>query len=754
MRRISVTIAAFFLLLTAQTSFAQNSSTREKILIATPKPYDRVIAAVRSAGGTVKHQYSYVDGIAAEVPTTALTSLRSLVGSNAISKDEILPHPVPADVMRGKKVGEKQVGPVQPARFRSAKLIPESGLASFAAVRSNSYGINAAGLGLPALHAQGLTGEGVVVAVIDSGIRPSFPALELDKSVIGGIDLVGDGLGFSHPNNDGHGTFVASMISGNAEFDLSTTPAFLAAISANAPSAVFNGNSFAVVGSAPAAKIYAVRVFGTNLNVGAPESTIIAAIQHVIDKRKAYDQGNPAGLKIDVCNFSLGNTTLAAGRDLFDQSVDALLAAGIIPVVSAGNAGPTTLTIASPGSSFNALTVGAASFAANERIFQDFTLGPGKGVLWRPFSGTQTAFFSSRGPNADGRIDPDVVASGFDNIGQGYFSTSELTIASGTSFSAPIVSGIAAILRQAFPRANANEIRNAIIASGNADAIADGSSELDRGRGLVNAEVARALLAEWRVSERLPEVTDPNKSVRVNIERNTQLNVQTGQVKESLSLKPGQRRDILYQVNDNVEQVVLTLDKVKPALPPTAQNALFADDILLFVHSSKTSSIHQVGDYLVGEITLGGSFVIDDPEPGILRISVMGDWTNAGNISTDVTVSSSRSQRPKTTAQGEIAEGDLLFIPIDMPAGVQFAEFRLSWNEDWSNYPTNDVDLILYDPQLNTNSSGATLNLPERVAVQNPKPGTWYAVIHGFDLPAGTDKFRLSVLLDGRRVKP
>ena len=747
-----IVLAAFFFVLTAQFGFAQNTTARENILIATPKPYDRVVATIRSLGGKVRHEYTHVDGIAAEVPSTALTSLRNLVGSNAISKDEMVAHPVAADVTRGKKVGARQVGPIQPARYRSVKSVPESAVPSFAAARSNSYTINAAGVGLPALHAQGFTGAGVIVAVIDSGIRPGFPALDLDNSVIGGTDFVGDGLGFSNVNNDGHGTFVATMISANAEFDLSSNPALLNAITTYAPSAV-TGTSIALIGSAPAAKIYAVRVFGPNVNVGAPESTLIAAIQHVIDKRKEYDQGKPTGLKIEVCNLSLGNTTLAAGRDLFDQSADALLAAGIIPVISAGNAGPTTLTIASPGSSFSGLTVGAASFAANERIFQEYTLGPGIGGLWRPFSGTQTAFFSSRGPNADGRIDPNVVASGFDNIGQGYFSTAELTMASGTSFSAPIVSGIAAILRQAFPAASPIEIRNAIIGSGNADAIRDGSTELDRGTGLVNATVARALLREHRVSDRLPGVSRPNKNVKVNIERTNLLDVQTGHVTESLNLKPGQRRDILYEIGDNIDQVVLTLSNVKPALPPARQNAIFGDDIFFNVHSAKTSSIHEVGDYLISEFILDDTFIINDPEPGILRISVTGDWTNAGNISTDVTLSAARSPQPKTTARGEIEEGQLLLIPIDIPPGVKLAQFLLSWTEDWGNYPTNDIDLIVYDPQLNPNADGATLNLPEHVEIENPVPGTWYAVIHGFDLPAGTDRFRLSVLVDGKRLK-
>ena len=46
--------------------------------------------------------------------------------------------------------------------------------------------------------------------------------------------------------------------------------------------------------------------------------------------------------------------------------------------------------------------------------------GPDVGALFRPFSGTQTAYFSSRGPTADGRTDPDLVANGFASFGQGF----------------------------------------------------------------------------------------------------------------------------------------------------------------------------------------------------------------------------------------------------------------------------------------------------------------------------------------------
>ena len=49
-----------------------------------------------------------------------------------------------------------------------------------------------------------------------------------------------------------------------------------------------------------------------------------------------------------------------------------------------------------------------------------------------------------------------------------------------------------------------------------------------------------------------------------------------------------------------------------PSLPPARQNQLFGDDILLAIHSAKTSSIGE-GDYKVFAFTTGGTFAVDDP---------------------------------------------------------------------------------------------------------------------------------------------
>ena len=176
-----------------------------------------------------------------------------------------------------------------------------------------------------------------------------------------------------------------------------------------------------MIGTAPRSSIYALRVFAAT--GGAPTSRIIAAIERAIELRELYNAGNPGGSNIRVVNMSLGGPTLAAGRDLMDQATDALLDHDIVAVIAAGNAGPSSLTTGSPASAAGALTVGAASLAHNERILRRLQFGPVIGNLYRPFLGAQMAYFSSRGPNADGRPDPDVVANGFGNYGQGYGAT-------------------------------------------------------------------------------------------------------------------------------------------------------------------------------------------------------------------------------------------------------------------------------------------------------------------------------------------
>jgi subtilisin family serine protease len=723
-----------------------------RVLIRTPKPYAPVVQAIASRGGKVTHEYRYWDAIAAELPPAAVAAVSKLVGADAITKDHVIPAPTSVDTVRGRLAADPAW---EQTAAEDAAVLGAAEIAALAQASPQAYLLNNAIANVSPLHAAGRTGAGIVVAVIDSGIRPGFPHISLDGSVIGCEDFVGDALGCSNFGNSGHGTFVAGMISANVVFTFPAASGFRNAVLAECPACFFNpptNTQIPMIGTAPLSSIYALRVFPAT--GGAPTSRILAAMERAIELRQRFEAGDPAGVDIRIVNMSLGGPTVFAGRDLFDLATTALLDHDILPVVAAGNAGPSSLTTGSPGSAFGALTVGAASLAHNERILRRLQFGPVNGALYRPFLGTQTAFFSSRGPNADGRGDPDVVANGFACYGQGTGGTTgTISLGSGTSFATPSVAGVAALLRQAFPGATARQIRNAIIEAANPALIADGSGPLDRGAGYVDALAAYGRLASGLVPDTLVFDDHFTKNVKVNVERGTALDVRDGFVAEhAASLLPGQRHDILYRVGPNTRQVVVSLFNVTPALPPAQQNQLFGDDVLLSVHTAKVSSIGE-GDYPVFEFTSGGTFTIDDPEAGVMRITVSGDWTNAGAVSADVSIVSLKEPLPKFTTQGKIEHGDLIAVPVPVPAGIAQAEFRLGWREDWGSYPASDVDLVLVDPNGATNTDGATLDNPEVVVIKNPAPGTWVALLSGFEIHTRFDRYELRVSLDGNVVK-
>jgi hypothetical protein len=135
-----------------------------------------------------------------------------------------------------------------------------------------------------------------------------------------------------------------------------------------------------------------------------------------------------------------------------------------------------------------------------------------------------------------------------------------------------------------------------------------------------------------------------------------------------------------------------------------------------------------------------------------MRITVNGDWTNAGDISGDVTISSTKDPVPQFTTQGKITDGQFFVIPINIPAGISQADFRLIWREDWSNYPVSDIDMILIRPNGTLDFTGAALNDPERAVANNPAAGQWLVIVDGFSIPAESDKFELRVSLDGKVV--
>ena len=214
----------------------------------------------------------------------------------------------------------------------------------------------------------GVTGAGVGVAVIDSGITPHAA---LKGKIVASVSMLAD-----DPSTDdkyGHGTHVAGIIAGGRTCD--DQPVY--------PSGV-----------APGVQLINVRVLGENGS--GFTSDVIAGIDWAIANRSRYN--------IRIINLSLGHPVMEpAATDPLSEAVRRAVTAGIVVVAAAGNAGedetgvPILGGITSPGNSPYAITVGAINT---------------KGTVDRAAT-TRVATYSSRGPTKfDHAVKPDVVAPG------------------------------------------------------------------------------------------------------------------------------------------------------------------------------------------------------------------------------------------------------------------------------------------------------------------------------------------------------
>ena len=715
-----------------------SAQSRRSVLIRAPQPYDALVATIEAAGGTVTHRFKHVNGIAAELPESAMAQITSLVGADNIGRDDVIPLPQPVDAKGGPAHGEAEADDV----------VLLDALDSAGPVPAN-YTFNAIHTNVRPLHQAGNIGTGIVIAVIDSGYRPVMQHVAPSRLISPGLNLV---PGATEPPaisnlNGSHGTFVAGMAAANIAFCFPTTLRFVrvaehygAALVASPPCPT-TARLLPMVGSAPGASIFPIKVFPA-AGGGSPSSRIIQALEATIDLRQKFDQGIAGGLNIQVANLSLGGPTNAAARTLVDQAVEAVLNNDIVPAIAAGNEGFPSVTIGSPGTSFGALTVGATNSPQHEHIFvAQFTPQCGGAPLadvlacaqaWRPDMNMQVADFSSRGPTHDGHVDPDVVANGSYNFSQGSGAANTVNFGSGTSFSTPTVAGIVAVLRQAAPNATARQVRNAIILSADSSRVPTAGPN-DQGAGFVNAAAALALLQAGGVPDTYA-ISGFTRNLRPNM---TQAGkpVYTGPIGLNFTaVRPAEVTDIPYQVHAMTERLFVRIHGIAAELPPAQQNFFFTDDVFLRIQSS---AVHTE-DFRAELFVKAGTdqlFTFNRPEAGIWRITPSGDWTNAGRVSYRVDIWTDKETFPQHSAQDLISAGESHVYEFDVPAGTPSLETRLAWNNMNGNYPISDIDVILTPPTGPVVNSCNTGRTPEVCVVPNPVAGTWKATVVGFSVP-------------------
>ena len=705
---------------------------------------------------------------------------RPLLGSRRSSRISGSPHRAPS----------KQLASGMTGANISPRIVGGEKLAEARAAHPNNYTFSNLLTGASTLHGQGFEGNGVIVAVIDTGVANepvSTPAL-FDwtngvSKVIGGESFISGG---SEPSatsslNHPHGTWSACMIAADVGFVFSNSGTVVSAVSNWAPNSILPVDASTSIvpmrGTAPGAQIYSMKVFPA-AGGSTPNSIIMAAMDRAITLRRNFNDGVPSvpvsgsgteddpyvydSLPIEVVNMSLGGPTLYAGRNVMDMLTRSMLEVGIVPVTSAGNSGPAAMTGGSPGTGMGALTVGAASTATHERIAAEVGAvagSPVPGDMWRASDHVQTASFSSRGPTADGRMDPEVVAQGHWVFTNAPFLQSGTVLpfpvvwwVSGTSFSAPAAAGAAALLRQAAPSATATQIRKVLASSANKNVLGDKSKRIDQGRGFLDIPMALYKLQNKKIGNRIP-MGSPSPKVIQNV-RNRGFDVITRSKRESIkNLMPGQVKHYFVRIDKRTHQLDVALENIQPALDPADQNPFFGDDIFLAIVDAPTSFNSTLASGFVnGNVTIP----IQNPKWGLLRIAVMGDRTNAGPVSADIRITRQRTPLPDPSAKGATPPaGACQLIDIVVPAAVSELAVLLSWKYNWGFYPTNDVDLYVMDPNSSVSSAGATFASPERVTFSNPDPGVWSFFACGFEInEPNKDIWQLRVTADGQLLLP
>lgn len=249
-------------------------------------------------------------------------------------------------------------------------------------------------LGIDKLQEQGINGTGIGVAVLDSGIS-NHPDLKDRIAVF--KDFVNNEKEIY--DDEGHGTHVAGIIAGDGTM-----------------------SGGILKGVAPKANIVSLKVLNSR-GIGKEEH-VIEGIRWIIDNGRTYN--------IRIVNISFGTYGKNTGENKkLMEAVELLWNLGYVVVAAAGNNGPETSSITTPGDCKKIITVGAEN--DNIRMI---------------VNGRVTTSYSGRGPTFECVQKPDVVAPA-----NGIYSCCNLwnkryfyVPKSGTSMSTPIVSGVLCLL--------------------------------------------------------------------------------------------------------------------------------------------------------------------------------------------------------------------------------------------------------------------------------------------------------------------
>ncbi len=315
------------------------------------------------------------------------------------------------------------VSHVQPVHQYRLKKDLYSGIESLPKIASIDYGASdnqVRMIGIPTLHEMNFSGQGVRIALFDTGFRLTHESLQ-HIEVIDSYDFINDDHNVDneagdHPNQFHHGTRILSVIGGYK-------PGIL-------------------IGPAFRSEYLLAKTEDVGSETHLEEDNWVAAAEWA------------DSLGADIISSSLGYSVFDTGESdytyedmngntaIITRAANIAVEKGIAVFTSAGNEGTNSwYHITAPADGFNVISVGG--------------LNP-DGLLWNP---------SSRGPTYDGRIKPEVVAQAGSVFNVDPNSVTNYSVASGTSLSCPLAAGSGALILSINPNISPVELRELMIKS-------------------------------------------------------------------------------------------------------------------------------------------------------------------------------------------------------------------------------------------------------------------------------------------------
>ncbi|MBD7983994.1 S8 family serine peptidase [Sporosarcina sp. Sa2YVA2] len=533
-----------------------------------------------------------------------------------------------------------------------------------------------------ALWAEGIQGQGVKVAVLDSGIDPDHP--DIRHAYRGGINFVDQsdtekysrlragndpsetspdersnvapekGVTSGRPFETHHGTHIAGIIAGKNE----------------------NG----VKGVAPGVDLYAYRIFGGYM--GGSLTTILEAIEKAVVE------------KMDILNLSLSDNSDLENHALSIAVNNAILA-GVVVVSTAGNTGSVRGSIRTPGTSRMGIAVGNSTI--DDELDSSSSRGPSR-------------------PNFD--IKPDIVAPGTEIYstmpGYGVKAAYKNAYAreTGTSQAAPYITGVAALMKQAHPEWSPLDIK---VAMTNTAKVLDTTSYnvFDQGSGRIRpyAAVHPSIVAYCT-----EEIDADGKG---HIVENRRGAITFGSVKlaEDVTITKlvlvkdikgdGGVYDVNIQITEPFEGATITVDQPSFTLDgecllditltaPKSENTKYRDEILGYVHITSADRSVEVSLPFAADFSDGATVIPAIEEFSITKKDISFGIEEA-NDETEVTLSiNSDLSYPSLEITDYLSKAplDSLFYSNGMSLGTWKYPILHRFTSSWTNEDTTLEDGI------------------------------------------------------------